>query len=176
MDINTLNKSIQQIIERKSLFLVVVVLLIFFMIGAALFGDYSSKRVNYQNQIKEKLNRNSVVDDYDKSMAQFNEYASSLAKSATGDALIQLEDYASQYNINVLNASPGEVQEHGYYSSIGFHLSVRVGDFKDLISFLQTVENSPFRFKVDYYTATMADVNTGSINCEINITSTQIKL
>jgi hypothetical protein len=168
--------TIKQIIERKSIFLVVVVLLIAFIIGTVLYGNYSSKMVNLQNKIQQNTQKITLISPYQKSKEDVDKIIDSSGQTLTGDALIsQISDYANPNHIEIINASPGEVQNQSFSTITTFRLNVRAKSFKDLVSFIFAIERSVYLLKVDSLTLTIDNPAQGSLNCDININSVQIK-
>ena len=135
-----LNKGLQNILAKKSFILVVVVVLAFFIFGVALWGSFSSKRVAYQNQIQQKKQKNLVIEEHDKVRKKLSEYLASLTKPLTSDALSnKIVDYAAQYNVEIIEINPGDIKKFDYYISIPIQLTVKTKDFKNLISFMQSL-------------------------------------
>ncbi len=168
--------NLQQMIAKKSIFLVIVVLLLFFIGGIVLWGGVSSKMVSYQNQIQQKKQKYSVIEDYVQNKKRFDDYIGTLRKVLTSDALInQISDYASQNHVEV-DFNPQGTKKYDLYTSTAIHLTVRVKDFKDLVSFVQMLETSPYGFRVENLAGKMDDSETaGFITFDLNLTSAQIK-
>ena len=175
MDQN-ISRYVQQIVERKGVVLVLVIVVMCMTGAAVLFREFSSQMTNYQEQIKQKNEKNNKIAEHEKSFTQLNELKSLLVKTTSQEELInQLEDYASKDNVSILNENTADTKDQNYYTATGMHLSIKVENFQNLVSFLHRVETSPYAFKVEYWSATVEDANKGSIHCEINITSIQIK-
>ena len=177
MDQNVFNKGLQKIIVKKSLFLVAVVLLIFFVSALILFGDYSSKAINYQNQNQQKLQKIDRVAKYNKSNKELKEFLTSLPKQLGTDELAnQVEDYAVRNHIDIVDVLSKDPKISDHSVSIEIHLSVKVRNFNDLVLFFHVVETSPFSLKVDFWSGKIGDANTGLMDGDINIIATQIKI
>ncbi len=176
MDQNSINKSIQKIIEKKSLFLVIVVFLLFLVSAVILFGDYSSKMVNYQSQDKIKRQKIDLIAEYEKSETDLKEFLAALPKRFSTDELLsQVENYALKNHINIVNVSSKDAQNYKNYTSIGMHMSFKVKNFMDMISFFQNIEKSPYALSVESWIGKAGETRDGAIDCEINIIATQIK-
>lgn len=170
-----LSKGLKKIIEQKSIFLVIIVLLAFFVGGVVLWGGFSAKLVSYQNQIQQKKQKYNLIEEYNKVKKQFDEYAATLPKPRTSDSLInQISDYAAQNHAEI-DFNPQGTKKIDFYQSTAIHLNVKVKDFRDLVSFMQMLETSPYSFKIENLTGTMEASENGSISFDLNITSIQIK-
>ena len=100
-----------------------------------------------------------------------------MPKTISTDALInQVDDYAIQNHIEILDVSAKDPQKLEDYTSLGIHLAVKVKDFKDLVLFFYMIETSPYSLKVESLNGKIQDSKVGSITCDINIISNQIKL
>ncbi len=174
MDPNV-NKDIQKIIAKKSILLVIVVLGIALISGVSLFGKFSSQMANYQNLIKQKLEKIDVIASYEASKEKVDKFKSSLAKPLTQDSLFnKLADFANQNNISIINLSPGQQTDHEDYGSTSFLMTIKAANFKDLVSFFYSIESSPYAMKVQSW-STKLDNSTDFINCDIDIVAVQIK-
>lgn len=172
-----LNKIFKSITENKSVFLALVVVLAFFIAGVVLWGGISSKMVSYRNQIEQKKEKNKIIEEYGRSKKQLDEYLASLAKPLTSDALTnKIAALASQNRIEDIDIVPQPAKKFDYYIATTINLSFKVNNFKDLITFMQALDASPYVFKVQSWKAKMDDgEERGVVNCELVITSTQVK-
>src|SRR5438093_1626496 len=103
---SSFNNFFQNVILKKNIFLVIVVVLIFFISAIILFGDYSSKKMNYQNQNQNKLQKISRAEEYNKSKEELKKFTSSLPKPLISDEIVnEVEDYAIRNNISILDVS-----------------------------------------------------------------------
>jgi hypothetical protein len=176
MDQNKVNKGIQKILDNKNIFLVVVVVLIFFICAVILFGDFYSKIVNYRDLNRGKLEKIALVDSFNKSKDAVDNFKKSVPKPLSGDELInQIEEYATHNHINVIDVASKDPQNFDNYISTGMNMTVKVKDFKDLVSFFNMVETSPYSLKVEVWSAKSKNAADGSFDCEMYIVASQIK-
>ena len=171
-----LAKLIQKVIQNKSLFFVVVVVLAFSVAGVVLWGGFNSKMVFYQNQIRQKKEKNTIILEYNKVKKQLDEYLSSLSKPLTSEALIsKIASYASQSHIDIVDINPQGTKKFDNYVSIIINLSITAKDFRDIVSFIRLLETSPYSFKIQNWKGKMPDSEAGVTACDLNIVSVQVK-
>ena len=176
MSQNPLDMGIQKIIENKSVFLVIVVVLIAVICGVILFGDYSTKVVNYKEQNKSKLEKIDLISAANKSTEALDGFAKNFPNSFSGDELAnKVEEYAIRHHINIVDMTSKDPQKLDMYATISIKTSFVVKDFKDLVAFFDEIENSPYSLKVESLSAGTRDATDGSFSCEVNIVATQIK-
>jgi hypothetical protein len=176
MDLAKLIEFLQNIIAKKNIFLAVIVVLCFVMSAIILFGNLSSKIINLKNENQKKLQKISKITELNDAKVKLNEFISSLPKPLSGEELVtKVEDYAIQNHINILNVSSTDIQKHDHYVSMGINMSLKVQNFKDLISFFHGIEKSPLLLKIDNWTGRTGEP-LGSIDCEISIIVTQLNI
>jgi hypothetical protein len=174
MDLNKLIEIFQTIISRKNIFLAVIVVLGFLMGAVILFGNLSSKIINLKNENQKKSEKITKITELTQSKTKLKEFMSSFPKALSGEELVtKVEDYAIQNHINILNVSSTDMQKHDNYVSMGITMNFKAPNFKNLISFIYAMEKSPLLFKVENWTGKSEEAR-GSIDCEINITATQL--
>ncbi len=176
MDQNV-NNIVKKFIEKKSLFLVLVVFLLFVVSAIVLFGDFSSKAVKYRKQNEEKLKKVARIAEYEKSNKEIKDFIFSLPESFDAEKIAnQVAEYASTNHINVLRTSSKDVQVYDKYSIIGIRVSFIARNFHDLVSFFRAIENSPYYFKIESWLGKTVNSGDGSIESEVNIIAYQIKI
>ena len=170
------NNALQNILAKKSIILVVVVVLAFFILGIVLWGSFSSKTAAYQNQIQQKKQKSIIIEERDKVKKRLSEYVASLTKPLTSDALTnKIADYALQYNVEIVEINAGEVKKFDYYISTPILLTVKIRDFKNLISFMKILETGKYAFKIEKWKGSMDESGAEAANYEFNLTSVQVK-
>ena len=177
MDKNSLNRIIYKIIEKKSVFLVVVVVLLSFISAVILFGDFSSKALNYQKENKLKIEKIARIAEHEQTNQRLKDLVASLRKPIDTDKLLnQVEDYAVKNHIDIVRVSAKDAQKSSKSTSIGMSMSFKVKSFTDLVSFLEMIENSPYFLRVESWLGNVEDPQKGSMECDINVATTQIKI
>ena len=170
-----MSKDLKKIIENKSIFLVIVVILAFIVLAVVIWGGFKTKMLAYQNQVKQKEEKSSVIKQYDLAEKGYNSFLDSIKKPLTPDALSnEIDSFASQNGVEV-EISPQSPKNIENYVSTSFHLNVKSKDFKSLLLFIQAIEKSPYGFRVDSWNGKLSSPDSEGIESELNITSIQVK-
>ena len=163
-------------IEKKSLLVVIVVAMIVLTGVLVLFNDYSLKTANYQGQIQQLHQKADTIDQQTQSTQDLKNYVSSLAKERKQETLVnQLTDCAAKNQVEIIDITPEKMVKEKNYISTEVSLRINASSFKNLLLFLQTIETPPYSLKVEYWSGKLQDPDKGSITCEMNIASIQIK-
>ena len=172
-----LHKVFRKLFEKKSLFAVGVVLVVALIAALALWKNYSSKLTDYQSEIQQTHQKIDIIAAHDQSLKELNKFTSFLAKPLSQEMLIhQLTDYAAQNQVDILNITPKETRSENFYTISVVQLNVTAGSFKNLLLFLRAVETSPYTLRVESWSArSQDDLGAGSIECEMNVASIEIK-
>ncbi len=170
------NNTLQNILAKKSLILVVVVVLAFFILGIVLWGSFSSKTAAYQSQIQQKKQKNIVIEERGNVKKQLSDYVAALPKPLTSDALTnKIADYALQHNVEIIEINAGDIKKFDYYIVTPILLTVKIKDFKDLVSFMNMLETGKYPFKIEKWKGTMDESDAEATSYEFNLTSVQVK-
>ncbi|MBF0489829.1 MAG: type 4a pilus biogenesis protein PilO [Candidatus Omnitrophica bacterium] len=171
------NRAIQVFVERKSLLLVVLVVILFAICAVQLFRDYSSKVAAYKDKSKQNVLKLNYISEYNKSADELKAFVSSLPTVVSSDEMVnQVADLAAKNDITINNISSSkESQRTDYSSSWSINVSVHVKSFQSLVSFFYALETSKYLFRIQSW-AGSGDPKLGTIDCEVRILATQIKL
>lgn len=177
MDQNGLNKIIQQITDNKNIFLVFVVVLFFVIAAVILFGDYSSKFESYKKQNQSKMEKVSLLGEFNRSKEALDVFLKSRPKTLEGNELVsKIEEYAVANHINIIDITSRDPQRYDVYMTTAIRMNMNAKSFKELVSFLNKVETSNYALRVESLSVKAKSPNDGSFNCEVNIVATQMKL
>ena len=172
-----LNKILGKLLDQKTLFAILLVVLAALAAALMLFKDYSVRVNHLQQQNKQVSHKVDVIKDHDTSAQKLNAFSSSLPKSLTGEMFInQLSDYAAQNQVEILNITPGATKKEDFYNVTSVHLNATANSFKNMLLFLKTIETSPYALRVDSWSGQLQESNnSSSVNCEMDIASIEVK-
>lgn len=174
MDLSSINKIIQTIISKKSIFLAVVVVLGFIVSAIVLYGDFSTKINSFETQNQSKIKKIDRIKEYDQSKEELKKFLASLPRPLNPDELIgQVEDYAINNRITIVNISSKDMEKHDDYKSMEITMSIKAPSFKNLLTYFRVLETSPYSLRIKSF-STQKGETPESLESNLIIIATEL--
>ena len=145
-----LAKVLQGLIEKKELFLQVILSGITVIALISIFNDYRKQSEKYHQEIRQLHEKSKLIGKHNEVLKRLNAFLSGLPKELDEDQFSdRILDYAAQNNLAIVSIVPGQKRAENLHDVYKSRLSMRANDYKDVLLFIKAVESSPYALKVD---------------------------
>ncbi len=144
------SKVVPLLLEKKELLAQVVVVVVSIVIGISIVGNYFAQDKKYREDLAKLKAKSEAIDTYEGIVKKTKIYFKAVPKALDEDELSSMvAEYAAKDNISILSFSPGQKKTEGLSEVITVHLSVRTNTYKDLLSFINSIEKGSFPIRID---------------------------
>ena len=143
-----------------------------------ILSGYRARAAEHQQDMKRLQEKMDVIGQHRISLKALKDFLAALPGPLEDEQLIgQISDYAAQNNVTILNYAPGPLKSTKLYDSSRTRLSVSASKFNDLLTFVRTVERSPYFLKIESFTGGVKNSAkaAGPLTAEITVFCVRMK-
>ena len=168
IDFNDLKNRLIEKQENLILFLLIIISVFATIYCLSQYINNSQKNHNKIALLKEQLKATDETKitqkDYDEFIKKF---PNSISINELGD---KLTEFSLKRNIKILSYSPEKQKENEFYQSILVHLMISSNEYKNIINFINDVEEAPYSIRLQEVTVKLISENLSQ-----NISSEETK-
>lgn len=128
------------------------------IVGVQMIGQQNIKIETMQRELASLEDKDKVISEYENTKKTVEDYMKSLPQGTVEmDSIINLiNEFARNRDIQIQSFSPsGDRRSLDYYDVVYLELNVRTVDYKDLVLFIQDIEDSTYNLRIENWTVNL---------------------
>ena len=140
----------RQLVAKPEI-LIIISLIVLSILSSIYFSISSQKRTSAYKQEIMLMNEKLEAANENKTIKrQYDAFLEEFPEQVTVDQIVDvLSSYALEEGIKILSYSPAQTDDQKFLKVSSFSISIKADNFPKILSFLKTVENSPYALRVE---------------------------
>jgi len=187
LDINDLrNIDIDQVksalISKPNVLINIILVGVTVLVAVSVYTNHTVKEKNIEKEIKIASKKLKVVQEHNKILEAIQAFIDSAPVPIEISSLMtMLNENASNFNIQIIKLQPSKVDRSENFEISKIQLSISTSNYKNLLLFIDALENSEYAIRIEDWSAAMKSKKAGkgdrtliSINSNITLSSRKI--
>ncbi|HNV24270.1 MAG TPA: hypothetical protein PLH56_01350 [Candidatus Omnitrophota bacterium] len=169
------------ILSQPDLIVKIVFIALAFLTVTASFSSYNKKTATLRQEITKMEALLKSVDAFNTTKKEYDDFKKNFPQGLpSSEVLDAISEIANKNNVQIGSFSPTQEKDYPLWQSTTINITTSCENYNKMISFIKTLEDPRYAFRVDSWTATLAQTakqgqtaeNASNISNAINATIT----